>query len=625
MVQKDSPAYFWRLVVGAIGVVYGDIGTSPLYALRECFHGTHPVAALRENVLGVLSLVFWALMFIVSLKYLGFVLRANNKGEGGILALLALAFPTGDRGLKSRAILITVGVFGAALLYGDGMITPSITVLSAIEGLKVATPLFEPYIIPITVGIIIAMFSFQHVGTGRVGVIFGPVMCLWFVVLVILGIRGILLDPSVFAAINPFYGVQFFLKNGWPGFVVLGAVFLAVTGAEALYADMGHFGVRPIRRAWFALVLPALMLNYFGQAALLLQNPGAAENPFYILAPRWAVYPLVVIATLAAIIASQAMITGAFSLTMQGIQLGYIPRMEIRHTSSLERGQIYLPVINWTLMLACIGLVLGFRSSSHLAAAYGIAVTLTMIITSILFFFAARNLWQWPVWKAGGLSVLFLVPELAFFGANVLKIGHGGWFPLVVAVAVYTLMVTWKTGRSLIREKLRGVTLPFKLFLEDVKANPPIRVKGTAIFLASNPRGTPVALLHNIKHNKVLHEQVVILTIATEEVAHVEPNRRLEVEKLADGFFRVIGHYGFMDEPSVPELLELCAKQGLEFNPMETTFFLSRETIIATPQPGMAIWREHLFAVMSRNAQHATAFFRLPANRVVELGIQVEL
>jgi KUP system potassium uptake protein len=625
MTQKDSQSYFLKLVLGAIGVVYGDIGTSPLYTIRECFHGVHRFEAARENVLGVLSLALWSITLIVSIKYLGFVLRAHNKGEGGILALLPLAFPMREGVSKRRALVITLGVFGAALLYGDGMITPAITVLSAVEGLKVATPFFEPYIIPIAIAILIGLFSFQHHGSGGVGRIFGPVMIIWFISLGVLGVRGIVSDPHVLVAINPLYALKFFLTNGWHGFVVLGSVFLAVTGAEALYADMGHFGTRAIRRAWFMLVFPALILNYFGQGALVLQNPTAVENPFFLLAPRWALYPLVLLATFAAIIASQAMITGAFSLTMQGIQLGYIPRMEIRHTSHLERGQIYLPFVNWALMIACVGLVLGFRSSSHLAGAYGIAVSLTFIITTAFFLFAAQHLWQWPWWKAAGISAIFLVPELAFVASNALKITHGGWFPLVVGIGLYTLMVTWKTGRVLIREKMRAGFLPFDLFLEDLKNNPPHRVKGTAIFLSGNAQGAPIALLHNIKHNKVLHERVAILTIVTDEIPHVPVERRLTIEKLAEDFFRVIGHYGFMEEPDVPELLELCGQQGLEFKPMESTFFLSRETIIATPSPGMAIWRERLFALMSRNAQRPTTFFRLPANRVVELGIQVEL
>lgn len=619
-----SPSYELTLIVGAIGVVYGDIGTSPLYALRECFHGTHPMPATRESILGVLSLIFWALMFIVSFKYLAFVMRANNKGEGGILSLLALAFSKQDAS-RSGALLICCGVFGAALLYGDGMITPAITVLSGIEGLEVATPFFKPFIIPITVAILVGLFSFQYFGTGKVGVIFGPVMCVWFVTIAALGIYGVVRAPEVMTAINPYYGFKFLAASSREGFVVLGAVFLSVTGAEALYADMGHFGIRPIRRAWFAMVFPALVLNYWGQGALLLQNPQAVENPFYLLAPRWAVYPLVVIATAAAIIASQALITGAYSITMQAIQLGYVPRMEIRHTSSLERGQIYLPQINLLLMLACVGLVLGFRTSSNMAAAYGIAVTLTMIITSILFYFAARRVWNWPAWKAGGLVAAFLVPELAFFGANALKITHGGWFPLVVAILIFILMTTWKTGRGLIRQRLQASYLPFDLFLQDLKANPPMRVAGTAVFLAGNPNGTPIALLHNLKHNKILHKRVIVLTLVTDEVPHVDAARRVDIQHLTEGLHRIIGHYGFMEEPNVPDLLELCSTRGIEYRPMETTFFLSRETIIPSPKHGMAIWREKLFAVMSRNAQSATTFFGLPANRVVELGIQVEM
>ena len=485
--------------------------------------------------------------------------------------------------------------------------------------------MFKPFIIPITVAILVFVFSFQHIGTGRVGFIFGPVMCIWFLTIACLGIYSIVVVPQVLAALDPWYGLKFVLENGWHGFLVLGAVFLSVTGAEALYADMGHFGIAPIRRAWFALVFPALILNYFGQGALLLQNPEVAENPFYYLAPRWAVYPLVVIATFAAIIASQALITGAYSLTMQAIQLGYAPRMEIRHTSSLERGQIYLPQINLVLMLACVGLVLGFRSSSNMAAAYGIAVTLTMIITSVLFFFAARRVWNWPTWKAASLVTVFLIPELAFFVANALKVTHGGWFPLIVAAIIFTLMTTWKTGRGLIRQRLQAGYLPFDLFVQDLKANPPMRVDGTAIFLAGNPNGTPIALLHNLKHNKVLHRRVVVLTMVTDEVPHVDPARRIEIMQLTDGLHRVIGHFGFMEEPNVPKLLELCGEAGLEYRPMETTFFLSRETIIPSPKHGMAIWREKLFAIMSRNAQSATIFFGLPANRVVELGIQVEM
>jgi len=623
--SKSSSSYQLRLIIGAIGVVYGDIGTSPLYALRECFHGTHPIPVTEANVLGVLSLIFWALMFMVSFKYLSFVMRANNNGEGGILSLLALATSKFAGSPRSGALLMWCGVFGAALLYGDGMITPAITVLSGVEGLEVATPIFKPFIIPITVVVLIGLFSFQYLGSGKVGAVFGPVMCVWFVTIAILGLYGLSRAPGVLAAIDPIYAVRFLMDTTREGFVVLGAVFLSVTGAESLYADMGHFGIRPIRRAWFFMVFPALLLNYFGQGALLLEHPETAGNPFYYLAPRWAVYPLVIIATFAAIIASQALIAGAYSITMQAIQLGYVPRMEIRHTSSLERGQIYLPQINLVLMLACIGLVLGFQNSSNLAAAYGIAVTLTMMMTSILFCYAARRVWHWPRWKIASLLVIFVVPELAFFGANALKITHGGWFPLVVALMIFTLMTTWKTGRGLIRQRLQAGYLPFDLFVEDLKANPPLRVDGTAIFLAGNASGTPIALLHNLKHNKVLHKRVIVLTMVTDEVPHVDPGNRLEITQLTDGLHRIIGHFGFMEEPNVPKLLELCGERGLEYRPMETTFFLSRETIIPSPKHGMMIWREKLFAIMSRNAQSATVFFGLPANRVVELGIQVEM
>ncbi|MEW6155867.1 MAG: potassium transporter Kup [Verrucomicrobiota bacterium] len=616
---------FLGLILGALGVVYGDIGTSPLYAFRECFHGPHAIDVSHANVLGVLSLVVWSLILIVSVKYLLFVMRANNKGEGGILALLSLAFPERTSTRKSDLAFIALGVFGAALLYGDGIITPAISVLSAVEGLKVATPFFEPFILPITIGILVGLFSVQKAGTGRVGKIFGPVTLLWFLTLALLGIKGIVTAPEVLKAVNPLHGLEFFLRNGARGFVVLGSVFLVVTGAEALYADMGHFGVRPIRFAWFFVVLPALLLNYFGQGALLWNQPAAAENPFYRLAPGWLLYPLVILATMATVIASQALISGSYSLTMQAIQLGYFPRLEIDHTSHAERGQIYMPHVNWTLMIACVGLVLGFQSSSNLAAAYGIAVTLTMVITTLLFYFAAMRLWKWPKWLAATVCCLFLIAEVAFFLANALKFLHGGWFPIVVGVIIFTLMTTWKTGRALLRKKLQASTLPFKTFFDSIRAHPPTRVKGTAVYMAGNPTGTPVALLHNLKHNKVMHERVVVLTLATAEVPHVDTAERVKVERLDEGVFRVIARYGFMEEPNVPEVLELCKAHALEFKPLETTFFLSRETIIATHTPGMAIWREKLFAIMSRNAQTPTAFFRLPANRVVELGMQVEL
>jgi KUP system potassium uptake protein len=476
-----------------------------------------------------------------------------------------------------------------------------------------------------TIVVLIVLFAFQRIGTARVGKIFGPVMLIWFFALAATGVRGILTAPGVLVSFNPTYAARFFSMNGTSGFIVLGAVFLVLTGGEALYADMGHFGRQPIRLAWFLIVLPALLLNYLGQGALLLRAPELASNPFYNLMPSWAIYPMVGLATAAGVIASQALISGAFSLTMQAIQLGYCPRLRVEHTSLRERGQIYMPQINWLLMISCIGLVIGFRTSSNLAAAYGIAVTMTMIVTTILFYFAARRIWNWPKITAGLLCGAFLVIELAFFGANLLKIAHGGWFPLVVGFIVFTLLSTWKTGRQILGARLRASSLPLKMFLEDIERDPPHRVPGTAVFLYGNAEGTPLALLHNLKHNKVLHKRIIILTVATDEVPHVHYSTRIQVELLADGFYRVVAHYGFMEDPNIPELLASCKEHGLEVQPMQTTYFLSRETIIPTPRPGMVLWRERLFRLMAQNSQSATAFFRLPANRVVELGMQVEI
>jgi KUP system potassium uptake protein len=615
------------LALGALGVVYGDIGTSPLYALRECFHGAHAIVVSRGNVLGVISLVFWSLILLVSIKYLGFVLRADNKGEGGILALLTLGFPERSRATATwlYRMMIALGLFGTAMLYGDGMITPAISVLSAVEGLNVATDFFQPYIVPITVVILIALFSVQSFGTGKVGNVFGRVTLVWFVVLAVLGVKGIVSEPEVLGAVSPVYGVRFFLQNGWQGFVVLGAVFLAVTGAEALYADLGHFGRPAIRRTWFWIVLPALLLNYFGQGALLLRTPAAAENPFYFLAPKWAVFPLVALATSATVIASQALISGAFSLTMHAVQLGYFPRIKIEHTSSMEKGQIYIPQVNWFLMLACVGLVVGFRSSSNLAAAYGIAVTMTMIITTVLFYFVAVRVWHWRALLAAMLCLGFLVIELAFFSANALKIGHGGWFPLVAGAAIFTLLTTWKSGRRILGEKLQRSTLDLALFFDDLRATPPVRVSGTAIYLAGRSGVAPLALLHNLKHNKVLHERVIFVTIVAHDQPRMAENERLEVEGLNPGFYRVVGHYGFMEEPDVPKLMEKCTEQGLELNMAQCSYFLSKETLIPHRAGGMALWRDFLFMMMSRNATSAASFFKLPPNQVVELGMQVEI
>ena len=613
------------LTLGAIGVVYGDIGTSPLYALRECFHGIHGVAPTPDNVLGVLSLIFWSLTLIISIKYIIFVMRADNKGEGGILALLALVAQSADAKRKSRAMLVALGLFGAALLYGDGMITPAISVLGAVEGLQVATHIFEPYIVPITIFILVGLFMIQSHGTARVGLLFGPVMITWFVTIGLLGATWVVRKPAVLTAFNPLHGVTFFGANGWHGFVVLGAVFLVVTGGEALYADMGHFGKKPIRVAWFAIVLPALFLNYLGQGAMLLTNPATASSPFYLMAPRWALYPLVVLAMMAAIIASQALISGAFSLTRQAIQLGYSPRLDIQYTSSHHQGQIYIPQVNWALMFATLGLVLGFRTSSALAAAYGMAVTLTMLITTMLAYLVARSAWGVPRAVAGSLALFFLVIEFAFFGANLTKIAHGGWFPLVIGAIVYTGLSTWKRGRALLAERMRERLYPFDQFLQDIAGYPPQRVTGTAIFMTSNLQGTPPTLLHNLQHNKVLHERVILLTVVTSDVPHVPPEERAQVEPLGQGFFRLTLRYGFMEEPDVPDALREASDRGFLIDLANTTFFLGVETLLATRRPGLPLWRERLFVLIARNAVRANSFFKIPPDRVVELGMQVEL
>ena len=613
------------LTLGAIGVVYGDIGTSPLYALRECFHGIHGVAATHDNVLGVLSLIFWSLTLIISIKYILFVMRADNNGEGGILALLALVAKSPDAKRKSRAMLVALGLFGAALLYGDGMITPAISVLGAVEGLQVATHIFEPYIVPITLVILVGLFMIQSHGTARVGLLFGPVMVLWFATIALLGLHWIGREPRVLAGFNPLHALTFFRANGWHGFVVLGAVFLVVTGGEALYADMGHFGRKPIRLAWFTIVLPSLFLNYLGQGAMILSDPATASSPFYLMAPRWALYPLVVLAMMAAIIASQALISGAFSLTRQAIQLGYSPRLDIQYTSSHHQGQIYIPQVNWGLMFATLGLVLGFRTSSALAAAYGIAVTLTMLITTMLAYLVARGAWGVPRAVAGSLALFFLVIESAFFGANLTKIAHGGWFPLVIGAIVYTLLSTWKRGRALLAERMRERLYPFDRFLHDIEAYPPQRVTGTAIFMTSNLQGTPPTLLHNLQHNKVLHERVVLLTVVTNDVPHVQPEDRTKVDPLGQGFYRLTLRYGFMEEPDVPDALREASERGFPIDLGDTTFFLGVETLLATRRPGLPLWRERLFVLIARNAVRANSFFKIPPERVVELGMQVEL
>ncbi len=618
--------YLATLSVAALGIVYGDIGTSPLYALKECFYGPHAIAPTPGNVLGVLSLIFWSLVLVVSVKYLAFVLSADNRGEGGILALMALTHPGGrPGGQRPRYVILLLGLFGAALLYGDGVITPAISVLGAVEGLTIAQPGMASWVVPLACLILVGLFLLQHRGTGQVGAIFGPVMFLWFGTIALLGLVAIVRHPEVLGAINPWHAADFFLRNRLPGFLVLGAVFLILTGAEALYADMGHFGARPIRLVWFTLVLPALLLNYFGQGALLLAEPSAAENPFYHLAPDWGQYPLVALATAAAVIASQAVISGAFSLTRQAVQLGYCPRVSVEHTSSKEIGQIYIPSVNWWLMIVTIAVVLGFRSASGLAGAYGVAVTSTMVITTLLLHVVSREVWGWSLLRATLVAGGFLLIDLSFFAANLVKVPLGGWLPLILAAGIYTLMATWKTGRQILSKRLQEKSVPLKILMGDLAADPPPRVPGTAVFMSGNPGGTPPALVHNLAHNKVLHEKVIFLTVITEEVPHVPAAERVTVKHLGKGFHEVIARYGFMEDPSIQDVIEHCAQRKLIITLEGTTFFLGREELVSTDRPGMARWRERLFAFMSRNALRATAFFQIPSTQVFEVGAQVEL
>ncbi len=612
------------LTLTTLGVVYGDIGTSPLYAMRECFFGSHSVPPTSENVLGVLSLIIYSLVVVISIKYIAIVMRADNQGEGGILALTSLV-PGAGNGTGSRRWLVLMGIFGAALLYGDGMITPAITVLGATEGLEVATPVFRPYIVPVAVAILIGVFAIQRHGTHRVGRLFGPVMVAWFFTIAVLGVVETVSQPIVLTAVDPRHAITFFGTHGWHGLAVLGAVFLVVTGGEALYADMGHFGKRPIRHAWFGIVLPALLINYFGQGALLLTDPSAAQQPFFLLAPGWARLPLVALATAAAIIASQALISGAFSLTRQAIQLGYCPRLDIAHTSHQEIGQVYVSQVNWALMLSTIAIVVGFGSSAALAAAYGIAVTLTMVITAVLLLVVAVERWRWPRLAAVAVAGTFLLIDLAFLGANALKIAHGGWLPLVIGGLLFTLMTTWKTGRQIVARRLTARAVPLEDFLLLVERMRPARVPGTAVFMTAQPHGTPPALAHNLKHNKVLHAHVVTLLVRTQPVPHVPPDRRVSVRSLKHGVWDVVVHYGFMEDPDVPEALATARRHGVDIDPEDITYFLGRETLIVTDAPGMGSWREKLFVLMARNAVRATTFFRLPPERVVELGVQVEL
>jgi KUP system potassium uptake protein len=613
------------LSLAALGVVYGDIGTSPLYTMKEVFAGNHPIPLTPENVLGILSLILWSLIVIVSVKYVIFIMRADNRGEGGIMALIALALHDAKGNPGREKMIMLVGILGAGMFYGDGIVTPAISVLSAVEGLEVATPALKPFIIPLTLLVLLFLFMGQRKGTSSIGSLFGPLMMLWFSTLAALGLYNLLAHPGVLVALNPAYGVNFLFENRAIAIVAMGAVVLSVTGAEALYADMGHFGRKPIQLAWFSFVLPALILNYFGQGALLLADPEAIQNPFYHLAPDWALYPLVGLSTVATVIASQAVISGAFSVTRQAMQLGFVPRFEVQYTSEKAQGQIYLPEVNWGLFAAVVILVLGFKSTNNLAAAYGIAVTGDMVITSLLATVVAAKVWGWGWNRAIALFLCFLVVELTFLFANLLKIPDGGWFPLVAGALVFTLMTTWKRGRQLLAERLSGEGIELELFIDALLVSMPTRVAGTAVFMNSNPTGVPHALLHNLMHNKVLHDRVIVVSVQMFDVPYVPEIDRVEVRKLKADFYTVIVQYGFKDDPDIPAALVLCADQGLKFEMMETSFFLGRETLIPKLNSDMALWREILFIAMFRNAGSATSFFKIPTNRVVELGTQVVL
>ncbi|HCU2019019.1 TPA: potassium transporter Kup [Pseudomonas aeruginosa] len=613
------------LMVGAVGVCYGDIGTSPLYTLKEVFIGGYGVQANHDGVLGVLSLIFWSLVWVVSIKYAIFVLRADNQGEGGVMALSALARRAAAPFGRLQTFVVVAGLIGAALFYGDSMITPAISVLSAVEGLEIAFDGLEHWTVPLALIVLIGLFLIQKHGTARIGILFGPVMVLWFGALAALGVYGVIQQPEVLQAMNPVWAVRFFGSHPGIGVAILGATVLALTGAEALYADMGHFGRKPIARAWFLLVLPALVLNYFGQGATILSNAEAARNPFYLLAPGWALLPMVALSTLATVIASQAVISGAFSLTRQAIQLGYVPRMTIQHTSSHEQGQIYIGGVNWALMVGVVLLVLGFESSASLAAAYGVAVTGTMLITTLLMGVVIWRLWKWPLWLGVPFFCVMLAVDSLFFAANLPKVIQGGAFPVIAGIVIFILMSTWKRGRQLLVERLDEGSLPLSVFISSMRVQPPHRVQGTAVFLTARTDAVPHALLHNLLHNQVLHEQVVLLTVVNEDSPRVPPDRRFEVEAYGDGFFRVILHFGFMEEPDIPAALRLCHLNELDFSPMRTTYFLSRETVIPSKRIGMARWREGLFAFLLKNANGNLRYFNLPLNRVIELGTQVEI
>ncbi len=611
------------LALGALGVVYGDIGTSPLYTMHECFHSAHSIPDSRENVLGVLSLIFWSLTFVVCVQYLAFILRADNRGEGGVFSLLALVPIVTTTNGRVRSLIIGMALIGGSLLCGDGVITPAISVLSAVEGLTVATDAAAPFVIPLSCVILVSLFLIQRHGTGGVGKLFGPVMLVWFATLAVLGGRYVLGHPSIVSALLPIHAVRFFVANGDRGFVVLGSVVLCVTGVEALYADLGHFGKPAIRWAWFAIVYPALVLNYFGQGAFLLEEPHFDGNPFYGIVPRWGLYPMVLLATIATVIASQALISGVFSLTRQAVQLGFLPRLRTVHTSSEMEGQIFVPTANAMMMLACLGLVVGFRSSSGLAGAYGIAVTGAMTITSILWFLVATKRWGWPNGRTFAILGFFLLFNLGFLGACLLKFFHGGWISILIAGSVFLVMWTWRDGRAQLQSRVRGRRLSLDLFLPDVARQRIHRVPGTAVFMTADPEATPIALLHHLKHSMVLHEQVILLCIQTQAVPTVAHVERLAIDTLGSGFFRIVAQCGFMETPNVPAILKQ-AHQTLPIDPNRTSYFLSREALVATKKPGMAVWRKAFYAFLSRNARPPTAYFDLPPGRVVELGLQIE-
>lgn len=622
--NKKGLKYLLYLSLGAVGIIYGDIGTSPLYAIKECFSPKHGLPINHDNILGILSLIFWSLILVVTIKYHLLLIRLDNEGEGGIMALMELVRPKINNRF-SYIIVITIGLFGASLLYGDGVLTPAISVLSAIEGLNVATPFFEPYIIPLTLIILFFLFYFQKRGTEKIGAVFGPITSIWFLTLAALGVSSIIQSPEVLSAFNPVYAVNFFMVNKFLGFIVLGAVFLVVTGGEALYADIGHFNHKAIQIAWFFLALPSLLLNYFGQGALLLRKPEAVVNPFYFLAPEWALYPMVVLATMATIIASQAVITGSFSLTQQAVQLGYLPRVNIIHTSEDERGQIYIPQVNWLLFIAIVFLVLEFRSSSNIAAAYGVALTTTMLITTIIAFFAMIKIWCWSLPLALFVSVIFFIVDISFFSSNILKIAHGGWFPLALGLGIYLIMRTWNWGRKVLLRKIDEETQPIQKFIDEFMSIRVVTIPGTAIYMSSNPKGTPSALVKNLKHNRILHKQIIVLSIIFEKAPHINTEETVLIENPTEGFYRVVVYYGFMDKANINQIIDILNRKGIVVKMERTTFFIGRELLVVKDKTGLKKFRKKLFILLSRNSQRATEFFNIPDDRVFEVGSQIEI